>query len=169
VISRRAVLAVATGVPLLICAAGCSSSPHGAAPLGPPADGGGICLHFHVGETFTDAEIIDINKSSAPVTITREWLTGVRGMTVDAAYANVVTVGSLGPATNADWYGWPPTSLRHPASGLVVPAGRGVVVLFTVTGDSPAAYFSGQDISYTSQGQSYTQANPRFLGPGPGC
>jgi hypothetical protein len=170
--ARTAVIAVAAGVPLLIGAAvGCggTASPPGTGPLGLPAEGGGICLIVRPGETFTDAEITDINKSSAPVTITKAWLTGIRHMTVDAIYADDFTVGSLGPAANADWYGQPPTSLRHPARRLVVPAGKAVVFLFTVTGDGPDAYFGGQDISYTSQGQSYMQANPRFLGHGRNC
>jgi hypothetical protein len=170
VLALAALLLLAGAAAAIARSVGSTGTSYAVGPLGGPADGGGICYRFRPGQTFTDAEITDINHSSAPATITSAWLTGRRDMTVDAVYADAFTAGSLGPASNADWYGWPPASLRHPASsGVLVPAGMAVTVLFVVTATSSAAFFGGQDVAYSSQGQSYTQANPRFLGPGPDC
>jgi hypothetical protein len=173
--ARQAVIVAVTALPLLMGATGgCGtttggSSSSGGPPLGGNSPGGGICYRFRPGQTFTDSEIADVNNSSAPVTITSAWLTGMRDMKVDAVYADAFTVGSQGPASHADWNGWPPASLRHPASGVTVPAGNAVTVMFVVTATSPAAFFAGQDFSYRSEGQAYTQVDPLYLGPGPNC
>jgi hypothetical protein len=102
------------------------------------------------------------------VILTRAWLTGARDLMVDATYAHIVHPGqattALGSAS-----GWPPAALRHPVAGTIVPPGGYVEILFTVTAGGPDAYAAGEDVSYTSRGQSYTQANPWRMGLGPGC
>jgi hypothetical protein len=162
---------------LVLCmAAGCGSSPASSstastsseAPLGGPVPGGDICWGPHRGQMLTSGELIDQNTSSSSVILTRAWLTGARDLMVDATYAHIVHPGqattALGSAS-----GWPPAALRHPVAGTIVPPGGYVEILFTVTAGGPDAYAAGEDVSYTSRGQSYTQANPWRMGLGPGC
>lgn len=115
---------------------------------------------------LTSGELIDQNSSASPVTLTRAWLTGTRDLTLDAAYAHVVHPGgrTLGSAP-----GWPPATLRHPVTGTIVPPRAYVEIFFTVTAGGTDAFSAGQNVSYASQGQLYTQANPWRLGLGPGC
>jgi len=105
------------------------------------------------------------NSSRHPARITRVWLTGIRHLTVDAIYANAFAPGA---GLLGDESGWPPRGQRHRADGTVVPPGGNVSIIIVVTMD-PGVYASGIDVRYTSNGQSYTQANQQFLGMAAGC
>jgi hypothetical protein len=171
-IITQAAPALAAGAACLILA-GCGSSsdpgqPSANGPLGGTSQAG-FCYRFSPGVVYTDAMMLERNSSGAPVTITGAWLTGARDVSVDAVYADVVPFGDgqLGPETG--WYGWPPRSLRHRAAGTVVKPGKWVVFEFVVTGHSARALFTGEDVSYASGSQSWTEAGTLFLGPVPSC
>ena len=152
--------------------AGCASTPSvitSGGPLGPPDRGGGICFAFHRGEVFTDGFLPLENDSRHAVTITGVRVTGLRHMTVDAVYAYSLNPGGPGPGAVGDEYGWPTRSQRHPADGATVRANGYEQILTVITAGGPSAYAAGEDVSYTSQGQSYVHEIPWFLGQAPTC
>jgi hypothetical protein len=164
-----AVLGVAA---LLACvAAGCSSPGHpaaaGPAPLGSGSASGDLCWDPRAGSVITDAEVIDHNSSAAPVTLTGASLAGTRDIRLDGTYADVFDDGT--PPANGNGSGWPPAALRHHLAGTIVPPGRYVQLLYTVTARTPLAFAAGEVISYISKGESWTQRNPWATGRGPEC
>ena len=68
-------------------------------------------------------------------------------------------------------FGWPArlyaplpyVQQPRPAYGAVVPAGATAQIVVVLTVHGSAAYASGEDVIYTSQGQTYIQDNPHDL------
>jgi hypothetical protein len=113
-----------------------------------PGPGGSVCPP--PAQRVTTFSIFD--RPSAQATITGAWLTDSRNITVDAVYADLMQPGEIGIGMIG---GYPPASQRHPADGTVVPAGANVEVAFTLTSPS-SPHATGEEVRYTSGGQSYT-------------
>jgi hypothetical protein len=70
-------------------------------------------------------------------------------------------------------FGWPtrlygPRQCQRPAVGTVIPAGATAQIVVVVTVHGSSAFANGEDLTYTSQGQSWFQANPHDLQLGHG-
>src|SRR5215469_12248050 len=158
----------------VLLSAACSSSSLGSsssdrpAKIGPlggsfsarPGSFGGICWQPKPGTVLTAGMASPTNQSSSSVTLTAAWLTGLKDMTVDAVYADVLRPGE---DAVGDENGYPVASLRHPLAGTRVPAHATVEILFTVTaGQHPLA--TGEKITYTGGGQTYIVPNQWYLG-----
>jgi hypothetical protein len=163
----------------VLLSTGCSSSSLGSrssdppAKIGPlggsfsalPGSYGGICWQPKPGTVLSAGMASPTNHSSSSVTLTGAWLTGLKDMTVDAVYADVLQPGE---GAVGDENGYPVASLRHPLAGTRVPAHATVEILFTVTaGQHPLA--TGEKITYTRGGQTYIVPNQWFLGMAPGA
>ena len=132
---------------------------------GPPGSNGGICWDPRPGSVLTAGMYVISNSSRSPVTLTRAWLTGARGLTVDAVYADVLWPGD---GALGDKSGYPPAHLRHAVAGVKVPGHAYAEILFTVTsGRRPLA--TGEKVAYQTGGLSYTSAHQWFLGMMPGA
>lgn len=162
----RRLIAVAATVLLAGCTSATAVSTQPGPLGGPDGFGGGICFGFYPGEVLTDGFVALTNSSRHPVRITGVRVTGLRHMRVDAVYAYVLANTGDGVG---DGYGWPPASERHPAAGAVIPAAATEQVLTVVTALAPTAYAAGEDLSYASEGQSYTHVTTWFLGQSRTC
>jgi hypothetical protein len=120
------------------------------------------------GDTMTVGVAIDQDSSAYPVTLTGARLTGARDLRVDRVWAYFVRPGmteALGTLR-----GYPPRWMQHRLPGLVVPPGVYVDVLFTVTATRPDASYGGEDVSYVSGRQGWTQDDQTSLAGGsPAC
>ena len=162
-------LLLAATVLLAGCGATASAVVTSGGPLGRPDPGGGACYRFHPGEVITSGFVPLHNDSRYPVTITGVRVTGLRHMTVEAVYAYALNPGGPGPGAIGSAYGWPARSLRHPAIGATVRAHGYEQIVTVLTADGTTAYASGEDVSYTSHGQSYVHVTPWFLGEARVC
>jgi hypothetical protein len=161
--------AAATLAAAALLAGGCGGSVpgrapargHGPGPL-PAMPEGGPCGESP-GTLATLMFYIAQNTTSSPLRITGASLTGTRNVTVNGVWADLlppgaVAIGSVG--------GYPPASWRHPVA-IIVPAGASFEVLFTVT-TGRSALVTGERVSYTWRGRSYSVTGQRFLGIPPG-
>jgi hypothetical protein len=171
-----AALAVLAAVLLFTAAVGGCGSPgvlasSPSAPLGGDGLPGTLCWPSRAGQIVYYGGNIAVNSSSHPVRITRVWLTGTRELTTHAVYAEAYDTGSA--PVSVIGFGWPaqlfaPRQYQRPAVGAVIPAEGTAQIVVVVTVRGSSAFANGEDLTYSSQGQSWFQANPHDLQLGHG-
>jgi hypothetical protein len=134
----------------------------GPGPL-PAAGQSGLCGELPPGTVITVAFYMGQNSTSSALRVTGAALAGTRNVTVDGACSDSVAPGE---SLIGDWDGYPPPGWRHPVA-LTVPAGYSLEVIFTLTAGSDALV-SGERVSYSWRGRSYSVTGQRFLGIPPG-